>query len=542
MQLDRSRRRNHREDEPLSILVYNSQGNDEKSTTGLDGLFVQSQLLISCLLKMKTIRSDRKEFISLCREYYKYNEQQSNAVDEFEKNYRSNHSLWWYTKDTFLYRILNKALRIHNINLLFLLRFFIHDIEKELRRRQCSESIDVYRGQMMFKEELIVLQNSINKFISTNSFLSTSRKRETAIVYIDSNDKDQILERVLLEIHADPGLNGVKPFADISKISQYSEEDEVLIMLGSIFRLKEISFDDHQQIWNIKLDLCSDQDCDVKGVVNHMGKQYGWMNTKLLWFANVLIDTADFDDSEKYLYRVLKDLPSNHRDIPKCYQALGKIYCEKGNYPAAHINLGKALTFLIEFHSPSCQQAYIYNNIGEVYQNEGKWTQALQSYEKAFELFQETFTENDENLAWCYNNIGIIYEKQMDYEKALCYTLKALKIKEQVLPEKHPCLGNTFNNLANIYYQLKQYDQALDKYQMCYEIFQRSLKCRHPSIARVLRNIGIIYEMKKNFLEAKEYYEKALTIRTSILSISHPDLIRIKEDIARISSKIPSII
>ena len=56
------------------------------------------------------------------------------------------------------------------------------------------------------------------------------------------------------------------------------------------------------------------------------------MNTRLLLFANVLIDMANFDDAEKYLVRLLKQLPLDHKDIHKCYHALGKVSCEKGNY------------------------------------------------------------------------------------------------------------------------------------------------------------------------------------------------------------------
>ena len=539
MESDRTQR--HRCDEPLSMLIYNSNVIDEQSTTGLDGRFVQSQLLISCLLKMKTIRSDRHEFICRCREFYKENKKQLEAIDEFEKDYVPQHCLWWYSIDSFLYRILNKALRVQNIDLLFLLRFFIRDIEKQLHRQRCLEPIHVYRGQLMSKWELNALQNSINKLISVNSFLSTSRISDVALMYLQHDAKDSMFERVLLEIDADPNQDGVKPFADISKISRFSQEDEILMMLGSIFRLRNISFDDEKQIWRIQLDLCSDHDCDVKNVVKHMGTQYGLINTKLLWLAYVLIDTSDFDDSEKYLYRVLKDLPSDHRDIPKCYQALGKIHCEKGDYHQAHIDLNKALNFLLEFKSHSSRLAYLFNNIGEVYQNERNWPQALQSYEKALKLFRETFTDNDENIAWCYNNMGIIYEKQKNYQKAFDYLSKALRIKEEVLPPKHPCLGNTYNNLGNVHYQLKQYDQALENYQLCYETFEKSLKCRHPSIARVVRNIGIIYEMKNDLIQAKKNYAKALAIRKCTLSSSHPDMIEITEDIARISSKILGI-
>ncbi len=522
-------------------MIFNSNNNHEQSTTGLDGRFVQSQLLIACLLRMKTSRTDKKEFVLQCREFYKGNDKVLKLVNEFEEEYASEYSLWWYTRETFLYRILNKALRIQNIDLLFLVRFYIRDVEQQLHQRRYLLPIRVYRGQLMSYEELNILKDSKDKLISMSSFLSTTFNSQLALMYLASSTNDNTLERVLFEIDADPNLIGVKPFADLSKISCFPEEEEVLMMLGSVFRLKNIRLDENQ-IWHIEMKLCSDHDCDLQAIFDHMKNQYGPMNTRLLLFATVLIDMANFDDAEKYLSRLLKQLPSHHRDIPKCYHALGKVSCEKGNYDLSLFYLDKALEILQTSDPNDSRIAYIYNNIGEVHQNKGDVKRALKSYEKALNIFRQTFTDDDENIAWCYNNLGIIYQKQKHYFKARDYLIKALNIKRKLLPPQHPCLSNTYNNLGNVYYYLQEYDQALEKYQLSHEIFQKSLTPRHPSIARTLKNIGLAYEAKCDFIEAKKNYEQALVIQQCILSASHPDLIETKKDIARVTTKIEEIV
>ncbi len=53
-------------------------------------------------------------------------------LHEFEHTYSFEKPIWWYTRESFLYKILNKVLHTENIDLLFLFRFFIHDIEKQL--------------------------------------------------------------------------------------------------------------------------------------------------------------------------------------------------------------------------------------------------------------------------------------------------------------------------------------------------------------------------------------------------------------------------
>ena len=81
-----------------------------------------------------------------------------------KKIIHQNIALWWYTRESFIYRILNKALRIQNIDLLFLFRFYIRDIEQQLHKNRYQSSVRVYRGQLMSHEEL----EFIKKFIKIN--------------------------------------------------------------------------------------------------------------------------------------------------------------------------------------------------------------------------------------------------------------------------------------------------------------------------------------------------------------------------------------
>ena len=104
----------------------------------------------------------------------------------------------------------------------------------------------VYRSQMMSSDELDDLKQHIGQFISINSFFSTSTNRTTALFFLGDTTSLIDLERVLFEIDADPKMVTTKPFADISKYSDFTDESEVLFMIGSIFRLKSINCNDDQ--------------------------------------------------------------------------------------------------------------------------------------------------------------------------------------------------------------------------------------------------------------------------------------------------------
>ncbi|CAF1153935.1 unnamed protein product [Rotaria sordida] len=120
-------------EEPLSFNVYSIHENIDQSTTELNGHFVHSLLLIDVLLRMKTIQQDKEQFISLCNNQYEGNLAQLAMIHEFDEQYTSEKALWWYSRDSFLYKILNKALRTQNIDILFLFRFVIADIYQQLK-------------------------------------------------------------------------------------------------------------------------------------------------------------------------------------------------------------------------------------------------------------------------------------------------------------------------------------------------------------------------------------------------------------------------
>jgi hypothetical protein len=68
----------------------------------------------------------------------KNNAKQLEKIDDFERNYQSEDATKWFTKDSFLYRLLNESLRIERINSIVKMRYFIHDLHNQLAQLQPS--------------------------------------------------------------------------------------------------------------------------------------------------------------------------------------------------------------------------------------------------------------------------------------------------------------------------------------------------------------------------------------------------------------------
>ncbi|CAF0907268.1 unnamed protein product [Didymodactylos carnosus] len=108
------------------ISICNLSMVKEKSIQHLNkgcAAFLWFQLLIECVFRLEetSIENAKKEMLDECRQYYKDNKVEQNKIIEFDKNYSSDKPMEWYTRDLFLYRLLNKAY----LNFVFCFLIFI---------------------------------------------------------------------------------------------------------------------------------------------------------------------------------------------------------------------------------------------------------------------------------------------------------------------------------------------------------------------------------------------------------------------------------
>ncbi|CAF0817489.1 unnamed protein product [Adineta steineri] len=527
----------HKDHETLSINIFQTNIPDEFSTTGLNGQFLYFQLLIYVLLRLKSNLQDTKnEFILFCENEYKDNINELRIIDEFKENYSSKKAIWWYTRESFLYKILNKALRIQNIDLLFLFRFFIHDIEKQLRLNQCTSFIRVYRSQLISKYEFDLLKNSIGQYISMNSFISTSLNREQALSFLHPTNND--FQQILFEINADPSLDNIQPFSNITNLSYFSNEEEILFMLGSIFRIINIDRDKKKKnIWVVQMNLCSNNESNLKSIFEHMKKQYGDGQTNLLSFGKILWTMGKYNEAEKYFFRLLNELPNDHEYISYCYRALGNVADDKGDYDTSlkwHLKAIDQMTKTSEINNSLLGESY--NGIGCVYDAKGEYEHALEFYKKAYRIWKEIYGEDHLNIAVCLNNIACIYAERKQYSKALQYYQNVLTIRQKHLPTNHSDIGAAYNNIGEIYRCLGEYDLALKYLNLSIEIYHLTLPLQHPDQAEVLMNIGLVYQNQNHKNQALDYYEKASKIYHKIYLPTHSYVRKIDELIENIRS------
>ncbi|CAF4911822.1 unnamed protein product, partial [Rotaria sp. Silwood1] len=230
-------------EQPLSINIYTSG----KSTGDVNGKFVFSQVLMECLLRLRSSEEDKKELVNRCRKVYEGNQFELNNLHEFEKEYTPDTAVWCTSK------------------------------------AQARQFLDV----------------------------------SSTVV---------CLEQVLFEINVDSQVATTKPFADISPLSEFPGESEILFMVGCIFRLENISQCNDGQVWIIRMNLCSENDSHFTAVLTQMKQQLGGGGeTDLRTLGKVLWKMGKLDLAEFYLTRLLNQLLPDHPSLGHLYEDLGEI-------------------------------------------------------------------------------------------------------------------------------------------------------------------------------------------------------------------------
>ena len=160
--------------------------------------FKKQQIIKNVIFRMPRTEESKQKLVDYCRSYYQGNQSVLEKIDEFDEHYESPlHAIYWYTTDSFLFRMINNAFRTRNIDLLEIFHYFIVDLSKsleydaeKLRKKftSCDQRVlSLYRGHNFSREEYERFISSCG-YIVFNSYLSTSTNIEIAKLFAGSND------------------------------------------------------------------------------------------------------------------------------------------------------------------------------------------------------------------------------------------------------------------------------------------------------------------------------------------------------------------
>ncbi|CAF0893341.1 unnamed protein product [Adineta steineri] len=452
-----------------------------------------------------------------------------NVIREFRHNYRREQAIWWYTRECFIYQMLNRALPTLDADTLIHMGFFIRDLYQQLHQLHAQQLSNyygkpfiVYRGQALLKTDFEKLKKRKGGLLSFNNFLSTSTRGDVSLRFAESSIENTDMVGIFFIMTIDPRVSS-GPFASIKEVS-YHKAEEILFSMHTVFRVTAIKqMVDNNQLYQVDLELTSDDDQQLRLLTNQIREKAsgepGW--DKL---GSLLLTIGQFNKAEE-LYNVLLKQTSNESGKAHYYHQLGYVKDHQGDYEKAIWYYEQGLGIeekTLSVNHPSLATSY--NNIGSVYINTGEYSKALSFYEKVLEILKKAVSPNHSHLATSYSNIGSVYTKLGEYPKALSYFGKALEIRQRILPSNHPDLAISYGNIGPIYNNMGEYSKALPFYEKAIEIQEKILPLNHPDLATSYNNIGLVYIDMGEYSKALSFYDKTREIFEKTLPANHPSL------------------
>ena len=501
--------------------------------------------LLNTLCHLPYSKDACSQLIVSLKDYYKNDSIRLGQVIDFEENYTSENAVHWYTRDIFLYRLLNRAFLLREPQLVFLFGFIVRDLYQQLNEEKEKYRLahlhdrpvmKVYRGQMMTRREIAERIDFLTEYdrelvddthIINNTFLSTTEDRDVAMAFLmPSSTPDDQIQGLLFEIELDIRFKS-HPYADITHLSQFCYEREVLITFGCVFELNYLKYNEDEKVWICKLKLIDQLDCyDIKEYQSTNDRRtlktcvtgflHGYTKSSVEQGTEIFDMLTSFFPAEKWIA------------VAKAHFLLSKF--DQSEHPNNAEYL-QQLTELIRMWSDYLDDSEIncFVEIGDIHQKYlaphysllRNDTFAKEHYELAIISYQLAIVNTSTNyermkiyelLSWIYLSNMVRYMKGRN-EKVECIrtALKYRKLQVDCMLA-HPFtdtlkIPNAIKWMASIHQSIDQYDQALTEYGRALNILQTEIKPHFISILEILKAMLKIYQEHKHDLPSVLKYK-----------------------------------
>lgn len=468
------------------------------------GSFMYCLLLRDVVLKFDS--NDITDMIDYLRNLYHDQSSELKNIDKFEHTYRMDKAIEWYTRDSFLYKLMNKVLRDYDIETLYFMRIFIRHLHQQIVQLQSTDNTQgvtvktLYRGLRLPFTELKELKKNEGGLLFMQQFLSTTELKDLAEIYAHGCDQEQA--GVVFEIKLNRNSRSNSVYASLSEFSHFRNgEAEWLFSMGTVFRIGRAIL--RNNIWYVRLTLSSNEHKAMEQSAARIGK------TIQIEHHNPVIP----------LYRLLARMGKYEKAIELCekntdynkdweimatvFDIHGLMYADQKKDEAALFYYQKALD-IVEEHADKNYpfKASYYSNVAISYDSIGQPELAIENYKRAVELELQLASPDYLSAAYSYDAMGAIlfYDLENDNDALMCYE-RARRYMVKTLPSNHSDIYSVYNDMANIYVHQERYDKARQILNKSLRIQKASPNCKQEDINDINTRMALINEVDNETCE-----------------------------------------
>ncbi|CAF0912186.1 unnamed protein product [Adineta steineri] len=407
------------------------------------------------------------DLIKFCRIYYKYNQSKLKQVSEFEEQYDPLKAIQWFTRDGFIFRIVNKALRTKNLKIIYKFRYFLSHLYKQLNLVHLSQRktpLIVYRGQQLSAYEIKSFCQPCGLRLSITTFMSTSIHRDVALIFSGTGSLSPFVESVLFEITINSQSSQVI-YADIKDHSFFKEEGEVLFCIGTIFKV--LSAERDEKLWIIRMELENDEKLCFNQTIP-MQQRHNGLEDYIISIVQKSCDNVLQSQINTHLLDKIRSTMSKEK-ISTCFregtkedEITRRAYNDSLNICLENNDIFGAGEFYVKIFDLAkkiVDENHLffitpYTLCGCHYHSIGQYDVALKYYKKSLELRKQRnrsqMIYDCLDIVWLWNCFADVYINLNDYTLATRFIKKALREQLQATPYNHTDFKFTLYNIIRL--------------------------------------------------------------------------------------------
>ncbi|UJR21288.1 hypothetical protein I4U23_024380 [Adineta vaga] len=434
---------------------------DKQETAFLHAILTKSILSNINLIKIE-------DMINYCRVEYP-GEYQQQTITDLEKDYSQHDPIWWFTRDNFLQKIVNRALQINDLFTLCTMSPFIQQLIQQLTQlhgeqiSSLSKGLELYSCQSMSYEDFEKVKLNQGGLMCINQFLFANSEQAVPMNFIQHQVKPtgntgniNVLLNISIVRVNEPNVS----FANIGTKSQFVHENEYLISMSSIYRIDKIEqLPQISSAWLIYLTLIDKKDTQFTQLTDYLKSNNSMDESNLPELATSTTHKLyQFKSTRKLFEQSLQTKTKQTQSILLHYN-MGVIYDCMSQYQNAVSDYKSAIDLVRQtipngYHRDDLCLIPLYSNMGLSYERLNIFPHAFDHAYRALSILSRTDDSvmfKKELSASTYFNLGLIHELDMKFAEAKMFYEQALKNRLQFLSNEHPdviSLRNTLKLLA----------------------------------------------------------------------------------------------
>jgi tetratricopeptide (TPR) repeat protein len=237
---------------------------------------------------------------------------------------------------------------------------------------------------------------------------------------------------------------------------------------------------------------------------------------------------GNFERAKKKFRKLMRMYMEKRREedlfMADLHLAMSELSIKEKSYITAFKSIKTALKIQLKFHdyqSPFIHK--IFERVGLLLQNQGKFEEAKRVYYKALKRYTNYYGDTHPLVALTYARLGTLAINQHNWTDAINDLQKALELHKNWFGPESAEVAGILGHVANMYRHKGDVPRALKNYKKALAIYAKIPECLEAAI--LCEHVGSIFREKRDNVDAKQYFEQALQIKKRTCGLINADVV-----------------